>query len=146
MILRAVWGVCKIRCWTSVHAQLLLLQCPPLLPATLKFFAPGSFFTFSTCLFNCSVLPPPFLIFPLAPGFFVPCSSLEFPLLLARFYHFLCSMLHDYHLSAPCSFTYFMTCSFLLCVNRDCSLLQDYPQHGLHSDFCRSRLIICRSH
>ncbi len=82
---------------------------------------PCSFFIFCA---SCSLL-----ILSLAPGFF-SCSMLLFRIFLSSillFYNFWCSSLQDYQLSAPCSFIYFMACSLLLCVNRACSLLWDYP-------------------
>ncbi len=104
----------------------------PLAPCSFLFFAPCSFFTVFLLLFHFSVLPSPFSFFLSLQDLFLLCSFFlnKFPLLYVPFLNFWCSLLEDYHLSAPLPILWHAPCSFVS--NRACSMLQDYPVTGVH--------------
>ncbi len=82
------WGLCS----------LLLSWCALSLPTSFNFLPVGPFFPCSFLIFSCSLLR-----FNFSSCSWIFCFMLLFSLLHAPFLHFLCSLLQDYHLSAPCS-------------------------------------------
>ncbi len=103
-----------IQYWVSVrgvHAPCFLHNYLPPCSLLLSILCPLLLFDLFPCSFfilPCSLL---FLIFSCSGIFFLLHAPFQnFPLLHAPFYHFWCSLLQDYHLSDPSSFTYFMAC------------------------------------
>ena len=117
----------------EVHSPRSFIQSPPLLPAPINFLllAPFSPFVHSFFIFLCSLL---LFNFSSCSRIF-SCYMLLFRFLL--FFRFLdCSLLQDYHLSALCSFTYFMACSLLLCL-KYCLLAAAWlPLTGVFKQSC----------